>query len=123
MPTPPFMDAQTTYGNGAVNTKTMGMNPYQQFEPRRMDQLFSLLGKPKQQQGFGMGSNPSGPKGPRTQALPEWQQQPKAEEAPREEWVDAPAMKRLAFGTTSATTRVKANSPAAQMTRMGVVGY
>lgn len=51
-------DAETTYGGGAVNTRTMGMNPYQQFQPRRMDQLFSLLNNRRQPMGMGGGYQP-----------------------------------------------------------------
>lgn len=46
-------DAETTYGGGAVNTRTMGMNPYQQFQPKRMDQMFSLLNNRRQPMGMG----------------------------------------------------------------------
>lgn len=48
-------DAETTYGGGAVNTRTMGMNPYQQFQPKRMDQMFSLLNNRRQPMGMGGG--------------------------------------------------------------------
>jgi len=43
-------DARTSYNKGSVNTQTLGPSPYQQFQPTRMDQLFSLLGKRPQQQ-------------------------------------------------------------------------
>ena len=112
---PGFMDAKTSYGGGMVNTQTQGLNPYVQFQPNRMDQMFAMLGQRR----------------PQPQMAPEKQMQQHAPERnqyrpqsePQDEWVDIPAQRRLSVGGPSGTVRVKRDSQAAQQTGLGVVGY
>ena len=111
---PGFMDAKQSYNGNMVNTTTQGLNPYVQFQPNRMDQMFAMLGRKRQPMG---GSNMQ----PSHHYAPEPKQQQQV--APAEEWVDIPAQRRLSMGGPSGTVRVKRDSQAAQQTGLGVVGY